>query len=385
MKHRRRVVVSGFGAISALGDSPEALWQGLMQCRSGVDRLPFFADAQLPVSTGGAVASIPFEQVDRDEVIANHAIGQALSMAGIGPEDSGFVWATGLDTFQVVENGMTYRSAGDCFNTLAEPFGGPKRMIATACASGTQAIGEAFRLVGSGSLESCIAGGSSTMLTPFYLVGFAGLQAIAADRDGDDPSAACRPFDRQRSGFALADGAGALLIESLDSAQRRGAKIYGEILGFGSSQDAFDLNRPPADGSGALLCMRRTLADAAEGESAVDAISAHGTATHAGDLAEAAAIRALLPRRWESVPVFSIKGAIGHPMSAAGALEGIVALHCCGSGFVPPTVNLNDPDEGCELRHVIGQPLECRPATVLSVSFGMGGQNAGVLFRRFAD
>jgi 3-oxoacyl-[acyl-carrier-protein] synthase II len=221
------------------------------------------------------------------------------------------------------------------------------------------------------------------MLTPFYLIGFAGLQAVATD-NGDHPSKSCRPFDRRRKGFALADGAGALIVETLESARERGVTPLAELIGFGVSQDAFDLNRPCEDGSGAELCMRRALSDARLAPQEIDAVNAHATATYLGDLAEAAALRRLFGCDWKHVPVSGVKGAIGHAMAAAGALEAIVAANTCSTGIVPPTVNLNEPDEGCELDHVIGEPRDVNAQRVLSVSFGMGGQNAALILQRVA-
>jgi 3-oxoacyl-[acyl-carrier-protein] synthase II len=379
----RRVVITGTGAVSALGATTDALWNGLLAARSGIRSLPRFVTAGLPVTTGGEVEVTPCHQSERDQSIANLAIAEALSMAGVKPADTGFIWSTGLDTFQTGSEGLVLRSAGVCFNALAQNFHGPHRMIATACASGTQAIGEAFRLIKGGHHASFIAGGSNVMLTPFYLLGFAGLQAIAIDQPGDDPTAACRPFDRKRRGFVLGDGAGALVLEALDSARQRGSFPLAEIVGFGMSQDAFDLNRPPEDGAGAELCIRRALEDAGLAATDIDAISAHGTGTFAGDLAEASALRRIFGT--DRVPVSGVKGAIGHTMAAAGALEAIVSLKTCATGVVPPTVNLTEPGEGCELDHVMGEPREAKARTVLSVSFGMGGQNAALILRRISD
>jgi 3-oxoacyl-[acyl-carrier-protein] synthase II len=382
MNSSRCVVVTGTGALSALGATTEDLWTGLLSGRSGVRRLSRFVVAGLDVTTGGEVDAAPYDDIDRDQKLAHRAIAAALAQAGRDPVEAGFVWSTGLDTFQIGAAGLTHRAAGTCFSALAAPFSGPRRMIATACASGTQAIGEAFRLIRAGQIEACVAGGSSVMLTPFYLIGFAGLKAIALDRDGENPSAACQPFDRRRRGFALADGAGALVLETLASAQRRGAIILAEVIGFGMSQDAFDLNRPPEDGAGAELSMRRALADAGLDPTSIHAVNAHGTGTFVGDLAEAAALRRLFGEAWKKIPVSSVKGAIGHAMAAAGALEAIVAIRTCATGIVPPTVNLNEPDIGCELDHVIGKPRVTEARTVMSVSFGMGGQNAAVIFKK---
>jgi 3-oxoacyl-[acyl-carrier-protein] synthase II len=381
---KRRVVITGMGALSALGATTRDLWNGLLANRSGVRRVQRLVDSGITVTSGGEVEAVSPANVDRDHEIANRAIDEALAESKRAAAECGFIWSTGLDTFQLGATGFVHRSAGRCFSNLASRFAGPRRMIAAACASGTQAVGEAFRLVQNGPVDACVAGGSSVMLTPFYLIGFAGLQAVAVD-NGDDPSLACRPFDKKRKGFALADGAGAMVLETLESARERGTTVYAEVIGFGVSQDAFDLNRPCDDGAGAELCMRRALADAELSVEQIDAVNAHATATYTGDLAEAAAIRKLFADRWRELPVSGSKGAIGHAMAAAGVLEAIVAAQTCATGIVPPTVNLRHVDEGCELDHVIGEPRDEDAETVLSVSFGMGGQNAAVILKRAAD
>jgi 3-oxoacyl-[acyl-carrier-protein] synthase II len=369
------------GALSALGATTRDLWNGLLENRSGVRRVQRLVDSGITVTSGGEVDTVSTENVDRDHEIANRAIDDALAESKRVAAECGFIWSTGLDTFQLGPGGFVHRSAGRCFSNLASRFTGPRRMIAAACASGTQAVGEAFRLIQNGQVDACVAGGSSVMLTPFYLIGFAGLQAVAID-NGDDPSLACRPFDKKRKGFALADGAGAVVLETLESARERGATVLAEVIGFGVSQDAFDLNRPCDDGAGAELCMRRALADAELTIEEIDAVNAHATATYSGDLAEAAALRKLFANRWRDVPVSGSKGAIGHAMAAAGVLEAIVAAQTSATGIVPPTVNLRQVDEGCELDHVIGEPRDVNAETVLSVSFGMGGQNAAVILKR---
>lgn len=381
MYDKRRVVITGMGALSALGATTRELWLGLLENRSGVRRVQRLVDYGITVTTGGEVDAVSPENVDRDHRIANCAIDDALVEAKRDAGECGFIWSTGLDTFQMGPSGFVHRSAGRCFSNLASRFAGPKRMIAAACASGTQAVGEAFRLIRDGQVEAGVAGGSSVMLTPFYLIGFAGLQAVAVDND-DDPSLACRPFDKKRKGFALADGAGAMVLETMESARKRNAIVIAEVIGFGVSQDGFDLNRPCDDGAGAELCMRRALADAGLNTEQIDAVNAHATATYSGDLAEAAALRKLFANRWREVPVSGSKGAIGHAMAAAGALEAIVAAQTCATGIVPQTVNLRHVDEGCELDHVIGEPRDVNARTVLSVSFGMGGQNAAVILKR---
>jgi 3-oxoacyl-(acyl-carrier-protein) synthase len=377
-----RVVITGTGAISPLGASPAVLWRGLLEGRGGIRTL---SRVQGEVTSGGEIDDPPPGAIDRDQQIARRAIAQALAEASRDAHDTGFVWGTALDTYERGAGGLVHRSAGSCFEALARPFAAPRRMIALACATGTAAIGEAFRLVQSGRIEACVAGGSSVMLGPFYLIGFHALRAVAVDVPGEPASAACKPFDRKRRGFALADGAGALVVESLASARQRGVEPIAEVLGYGVSQDAFDLNRPPADGSGALLAMQRALADARLAAGDVHAVNAHGTGTLAGDIAEAAAVRALFGDTWPRTPVSSLKGAIGHTMAAAGALEAIAAIATCRTGIVPPTANLDDPDDACALDHVMGAPRETAATRALSVSFGMGGQNAAIVLGRFAS
>lgn len=381
---KRRVVITGMGALSALGATTGELWNGLLANRSGVRRVQRLVESGITVTTGGEVDAVSPQNVDRDHEIANRAIEDALAQSRRDAAECGFIWSTGLDTFQMGPNGFVHRSAGLCFSNLSSRFSGPRRMIAAACASGTQAIGEAFRLIQKGRVDACVAGGSSVMLTPFYLIGFAGLQAVAVD-NGGDPSTACRPFDKRRKGFALADGAGAMVLETLDGARKRGAPVFAEVIGFGMSQDAFDLNRPCDDGAGAELCMRRALTDAGLSPEQIDAVNAHATATYSGDLAEAAALRKVFDNRWPEVPVSGAKGAIGHAMAAAGVLEAIVAAHTCATGIVPPTVNLEHVDDGCELAHVIVEPRDINAQSVLSVSFGMGGQNAAIIIRRHKE
>jgi 3-oxoacyl-[acyl-carrier-protein] synthase II len=377
-----RVVVTGVGVLSPLGATADELWGALVAGRSAIRRIPRLVDAGLTVTTGGEVDALPLAQPRRDVEMSRRPIADALAQARLDPARAGLIWATGLNT-TVMEGAVPVeRPSGACFSTLAAGFGGPRRMIATACASATQAIGEAFHLVRRGRANVCVAGGATAMLTPYYLIGFSWLQALALDQEGQEPMRACRPFDRGRHGFALSEGGAALVIESLEAARARGVEPLVEIRGFGTSQDAHDLNRPPQGGEGAELCMRRALADAGLGADEIGAVNAHGTGTRAGDPAEATALRRLLGDRWRVTPVSSMKGALGHSMAAAGALQAVAAIRTCQTGIVPPTCNLVEPDEGCELDHVIGGCRLADVAAVLSNSFGMGGQNASVLLSR---
>ena len=373
------VVITGMGAASPFGLTADALWEGLVAGRSAVRTIAQLAAGGLPVTTGGEV---PLETAEheRDRALSRSAIREALGQAGLTAEGTGLVWANGLDTFAHSGGALVERSAGACFLAIARDHTQPRRMIATACASATQAIGTAFHLIRAGRARACVAGGTTVMLTPHYAIGFAWLQALATDRADEAPGAACKPFDRMRRGFALAEGGAALVLESLDAAARRGAVPLAEVIGFGASQDAFDLNRPPPDGTGAELSMRRALADARITPDRIAAVSAHGTGTRAGDPAEVAALRRVLGER--TCPVTSIKGAVGHQMAGAGASQAVAAVQSCRTGLVPPTCNLVDPDDDCVLDHVMSRARAADVPAVLVNSFGMGGQNATVIYAR---
>ncbi|MCP4448230.1 MAG: beta-ketoacyl-[acyl-carrier-protein] synthase family protein [Myxococcales bacterium] len=332
----------------------------------------------ISVTTGGESSFFAPSERQRDERMASKVIEDALLEAGLSRSKLGFYWTCGLDTFG--SGAIEERRAGSCFHEIARPFHRPRRMIAMACASGSSALGCAFEDIRSGRVHACLVGGSSIMLSPFYLIGFASLGAIAVDQE--DNARPCRPFDSSRRGFSLGDGAGAIVVESLAHAEARGARPIAEILGFGASQDAFDLSRPPERGEGAILAMRRALDSAQISADEVDAINAHGTATLVGDAAEAAAIRSVFEDSWQNLPVSSVKGAIGHTMAAAGILEAIVAMETCSTGLVPATFGLQNSDLDCELDHVIGEARHSEATIVLSNSFGMGGQNASLIFAR---
>jgi 3-oxoacyl-[acyl-carrier-protein] synthase II len=377
-----RVVITGLGAVSPFGVGVAPLWDGLVSGRSAVREIPRFVSAKLPVVAGGQVP-LDAGDVGRDHVMSTLPIDEALAHANLTAAGCGLVWANGLDTFAKDRDGaLVERSAGACFTQLARRFGRPRRMIGTACASATQALGEAFQLVRSGTMRACVAGGATVMLTPHYALGFAWLQALAPHHPGDVAAAACKPFDRERSGFVLAEGGGALVLEALDAALARGARPIAELVGFGASQDAFDLNRPPPDGAGAELAMSRALADAHLGARAIGAVSAHGTGTRAGDPAEALALGRLFGDHRAAVT--SIKGALGHCMAGAGALQAVAAVRTLETGIIPPTCNLVDPDDDCAADHVIGEARRREVRAVLSNSFGMGGQNATAIYARYA-
>jgi 3-oxoacyl-[acyl-carrier-protein] synthase II len=376
------VVITGMGAVSAFGSGVDKLWHAVTTGQSGIRRVERLSRLGLRVTTGGCVPGPEGLGADRHLAIARRAIDDAIEQAHLDVSTSAFIWATGLDTYVDESGRPTYRRSGDCFAALAARHRSPRRLVAVACASGTQAIGEAAWLIRTGRADACVAGGSSAMLDAVYTTAFAGLGAIAVDKAGENPGDACRPFDRQRRGFALSEGAGALVIERASTAQARGVAPLALVTGLGTSEDAHDLNQPPADGGGAELAILRSLADAHLEPDGIDVVNSHGTGTFVGDASEAAAIRSVF-KNWRERPlVHGLKGAIGHAMSAAGAIEAIVAVMTCREGVVPATVNLCSVDEACSLRHVVGSAERAPVRRVLSSSFGMGGQNAAIIIER---
>jgi len=260
---------------------------------------------------------------------------------------------------------------------------GPNIAITTACATGTHSIGYAARSIIYGEADVMIAGGGERGSCPLGMAGFSSARALSTRND--DPQAASRPWDRDRDGFVLADGAGALVLEELEHAKQRGANIYGEFVGFGSSSDAYHITSPAEGGAGAALAMQNALDDAGVDPADVDYINAHGTSTPAGDTAETEAIKSVFGGHVDTVMVSSTKSMIGHMLGAAGAVEAIFSLLAIRDGVVPPTINLDNPDTGCDLDYVPHTARESSVKIALSNSFGFGGTNGTLVFRRFQD
>ena len=401
MNHKKkRVVITGVGAVSPVGKNANELWHNLLKGKSGIRNLAPAPGIDLSVTTGGQVFGDLYS-TDRDDIqvsptgqyhpekrhiaIGESAIQEALQQSNLDPADSGFIWSTGLDMFNLIEDKYVIYRSTDIFDRLASSFGGPAMMVSAACASSTQSVGEAYHKVSSGLLERCVAGGSSAILSPFYLLGFSAIRAIAEDMSGEKPEESCRPFDRTRRGFALSDGAGALVLESYESATKRSAKILATVTGYGTSQDAYDFHRPPAGGDGAVLCMQRALAGSGISANDIQCINAHATGTRAGDIAEARAIQKVFVDKGNDVVVHAIKGSIGHTMSASGSLELVTSVFSCLEQMIPHTVNLTEPDTDCKLNHVMDSPIKKDIKNILSTSFGMGGQNAGVVISRLIN
>jgi len=259
-------------------------------------------------------------------------------------------------------------------------FQGPNLAIVTACTSGTHNIGMAARLIERGDVDAMVVGGAEMATTPVGLGGFAAARALSTRND--DPEAASRPWDRDRDGFVLGDGAGVIVVEEYEFAKARRAHIYAELIGFGMSGDAYHMTSPPEDGRGAQLAMRQAIEDAGIDGSQIDYINAHGTATMAGDMAETRALKAVLGAAAADVAISSTKSMIGHLLGAAGAVEAIFSILALRDQVAPPTINLDNPDEGCDLNYVPHTAQEMKIDYVLSNSFGFGGTNGSLLFKR---
>ncbi len=415
----RRVVVTGLGAISSLGSGAEQMWQRILAGECGIRRMTDLDPTDQPCLLHGSVdeSTIPARfltgktarNTSRFARMAVEAAGEALIDAGLVGEDG--ERTVDLDAGGALLGtcvGGTYDDLLPAFETLQQRgpsrvpphlhvmfphnlaayaiqarfgLGGPSSTVVTACATGAQAIGDAFHTVKFGRAPLMVAGAVESDQHPLFIAGFAAMRALVTDSN-DDPERASRPFDASRAGFVLGEGAGAMILEDLDHAQARGARIYAEILGFGSSNDAYHPIAPHPEGLGAARAITAALADGGVDAREVDHINAHAASTPAGDLAEAVAIEAVFGDRATTIPVTSIKGAIGHCMGAAGALETVVAIRTIADQCVPPTRNYRTPDPAIHIDvvHDAARPVEIGVMT--KHSFGLGGQNACLVIGR---
>ncbi len=409
---KRRVVVTGIGAITPVGIGKEALWDALARGVSGIGPITRFDAADYPTRFAGEVRDFdPAQFMDRKDArrldrfiqYAWAATRMALEDAALEPakvdgERMGVLIGSGIGGIEWLEQQV--RVLADRGPDRVSPFLVPMMIpdmaagyvsiqigakahnacTVTACASGTNAIGDAARIIERGDADVMITGGSEASVTPVALAGFSAARALSTRND--DPQRASRPFDKERDGFVLAEGAGILILESLEHARARGARIYGEVAGYGCTGDAYHITQPAPEGDGAYRALRLALADAGVQPEEVDYINAHGTSTEYNDYFETLAIKRALGEAAYRVPVSSTKSMTGHLLGAAGAVEAITCLLAMERGLIPPTINYEVPDPGCDLDYV---PNEARPAEVavaVSNSFGFGGHNAVLVLRR---
>ncbi len=406
----RKVVVTGFGPVTPVATGIEELWSALLAGRSGIDSIRSFDAAEMPVKIAGEVKDFRPEdwmtpkevkRTDRCVHLAIAASKLAWKDAGepsVDPARTCVMFSTGIGGLSsllqqhlvLLQKGpdrvspfmvpmlMPNAAAGNV--AMAFGFTGPNMCITTACAAGSHAVGEAFRLIKYGFADVALAGGTEAAVLPLTVAGFAQMQALTRN---PDPAKASRPFDKDRNGFVLSEGAGALVLEDAERAQGRGARIYAEVAGYGTSADAHHITAPEPEGLGAIQAIQAALEEAGEPPDAVGYINAHGTSTQLNDAAETRAIKKALADHAYRTAVSSTKSMTGHMLGAAGAIEAGIAALAIARGEIPPTINYETPDEVCDLDYV---PNESRNADVrlaLSNAFGFGGHNAVVALRRF--
>ncbi len=418
MKHR--VVITGMGLCTPMGRTVEGFWRNLLAGHSGISLISLFDTRSLPVRIGGEVKNLELEKLRTEfpeaEGERDRKIWLGLAAAAQSLHDSGLTvdqlnhaplfTGVSLETF-FLQDVAFLAHASEAAQDFAGPLlrEEPPRQLQTpldrltrilgdhyglnggrytncsACAAGAQVIGEAFRRLRDGSAPVALAGAADSTLNPLALGGFSLLQILSTENDR--PEEACRPFDATRQGTVLAEGAAFIVLETLEHARQRGARIYAEVLGYGSSLDAYRVTDPEPHGRGAALSMTRALADAGLTPGGIDCINAHGTGTPKNDAAETLAIKQALGARANAIPVTANKSMTGHMIAASGAVEAIASAMTLHSRKVPPTINLAQPDSLCDLDYVPAGSRVFEGQTVLSNSFGFGGQNATLIFRRF--
>ncbi len=406
---RQRVVVTGLGCVCPLGGDVASTWEGASAGRSGIVALRRFETKDHSVRFGGEapdaldLGDVPPKEARRlDRVIqlamvaAREAVADGgLAAGGFDRDRAGVAIGSGIggigtlqESFRILEARgparvspftipMSIGNMSSGMVAIHHGLRGPNLCHVAACASGAQAIGESMRLIERGEADLMLAGGSEAANTALGVAAFAAMRALSTRND--DPTAASRPFDRDRDGFVIAEGAAVLVLESLEHAQARGARVRAELIGYASTSDAHHMVLPAEDGEGAARCMRLALADARIEPSRVDTLNAHATSTPAGDVAEARAIRAVFGGHVERLPVSATKSMTGHLLGAAGALEALFCVRTLETGILPPTINLDDPDPECALDHVALEARRAPAAIALSNSFGFGGTNASLI------
>jgi len=402
------------GAITPLGSSIELFWKGLLSGASGVRKITQFDASELPCQIAGEIPDFdPLLYLDRKEArrlprsaqIAVSSAIQAVNDAGLpatmpNKERTAVVYGTALGGIDVMVDGI-YQLRSEGFsrgNPFALPFAipnlstfliakqfqalGPNSTIVTACATGTQTIGEAAELIWTGKADIVITGGTEALIEDYSIAGFCAMRALPTNYN-DTPELASRPFDAKREGFILSEGSGSLIVESLESALARGTHVYAEIIGQASTSDAFNIAQPDPDATGAIRVMRWALENAGIAPTQIDYINAHGTSTPLNDLTETKAIKEVFGSRAYSIPISSTKSMIGHSMGASGALEAIACVLTINNEIIHPTINYTNPDPECDLDYVPNQARKASVRYALSNSFGLGGQNATLILKKF--
>lgn len=411
--NRNRVVITGLGAITVLGPTAQIFWENLLQGKSGIRRITQFDASGFPCQIAGEIPEFdPSQYMDRKEVrrisraaqIALAAAIQAVADAGLPssmpePERAGVVFGTAIGGLERFDEGIaTLRTQGiERVNPFVIPSGipnlpafmisrqfqclGPSCTITTACATGTQAVGEASEYIRRGAADIVVAGGVEALIRDYAIGGFSAMRALPVNFN-DNPQAASRPFDAKREGFVFSEGAGVLILESLEHAQTRGARIYAEIIGQASSADGYHVAAPDPEAAGPKRAMRWALEDADLQPQDIDYINAHGSSTPLNDATETKAIKEVFGEHAYKVAINSTKSMIGHAMGASGALEALVCALTIHHSMIHPTINYEYPDPECDLDYVPNQARQAKVNVTLSNSFGLGGQNACLVLKK---
>ena len=410
---RKRVVVTGLGALTPIGNTVEDYWQGLMDGKSGIGPITLFDASNHACRIAGEVKDFdPTEYIskkdakrmDRFAQFAIAASKQAIADANfeitdLNAEDVGVLIGTGVGGLQVMEdqkavllNRGPSRVSPFTVPTMISNMAagltgihlgakGPNSCTVTACAAGTNAIGDAFRIVQGGYAKAMICGGAEAAVTPLSMAGFASAKALSTSNE--EPTKASRPFDQDRDGFVMGEGAGILLIEELDHALARGARIYGELVGYGMTCDAYHMTSPVPGGLGAARAVRLALKDAGLAPEAVNYINAHGTSTPANDSTETAAVKNALGDHAKNIAMSSTKSMTGHLLGGSGGIEAVATVMAIANDRVPPTINLDNPDEACDLDYVANESRAMTVNVAVSNSFGFGGHNATLVMKKY--
>ena len=411
---KRRVVITGIGAVTPLGTGVKKFWENLVNGVSGVDYIKSFNpdDYGIPVKIAAEVKDFnPEEFMDKKEArktsrfiqFAVAAVKEALEDSGLleseyDPYRVGVIIGTGIGGLKDIEDqtlilkekgarrvspffipyGISNMASG--LVAIRWGFKGPNYCVTSACATGNHAIGDAFRLIQKGDIDVAIAGGTEAAITPLGVAGFASMKALSTRND--EPQKASRPFDRDRDGFVMGEGAGILILEEYERAKKRGAKIYAELIGYGATDDAYHITSPHECGEGAYQCMKLALEDAGIKPEEVDYINAHGTSTPLNDKTETMAIKQLFGEHAYKLKISSNKSMIGHLLGAAAAVEAVATVKTIETGVIPPTINLENPDPECDLDYVPNKAIEYPVRVALSNAFGFGGTNATLVFKK---
>ncbi len=410
----RRVVITGVGLVSPLATGTQRSWDGLIEGRSGVSRITHFDPEGYPCQIAAEVNDFNIddyievkEQKKMDRFIHLGIAASTMAMEDSGltitddiAERVGVIVGAGMGGLPAIEkyskilNERGPKRVTPFFipmtiinlaaGQISIRFGakGPNSSVVTACASGTHSIGDAFRLIQNNTADVMIAGGTEATISPLAIAGFSSMKALSTRND--EPERASRPYDVDRDGFVMGEGSGIMVIEELEHARKRGARIYAEITGYGMTADAYHISSPAPEGEGAARCMNAALNDAKVDITAIDYINAHGTSTKYGDELETTAIKSVFKDHAYKLCVNSTKSMTGHLLGAAGGLEGVICALSIFNKVVPPTINLENPDPECDLDYIPNTARELEIGSAISNSFGFGGTNASIIFKRFS-